>query len=337
MKEQKGKTEDGQEVDRRRFIEFLAVLGATSLVAQGCSPPPPDQVLAGGPADSLAASGPSPDATKGITVEAIKAAEEIIGIELTEPERRRILDGLRENLAGFIELREKDLGAADFPAVAFNPIPPGYPIPSEKKPIHWGRIATPTPAKVEDCCFHSILQLADLLRSRRATSVDLTKICLARLKKYDPDLQFVVNLTEELALEQAERADAEIANGDYRGPLHGIPYGIKDLFSVKGYPTTWGAEPFRDRVIETDASVVRKLEKAGAVLVAKLATGRLASGEEWYGGTTRNPWRPSRPSGGSSGGPASAIAAGCVGFSFRRPPDPTPGLSCGSSRGKASS
>jgi Asp-tRNA(Asn)/Glu-tRNA(Gln) amidotransferase A subunit family amidase len=251
-----------------------------------------------------------------ITIETIMEAEKIIGIELTEEERETILEGLQKNLEGFLELRTKELGDADFPAVTFNPLPPGFQMPVERKPFKPSVVSVPTPNSVEDVCYHSVLQLADLIQTRRVTSLDLTKMYLARLKKYDPRLKFVINLTEDMALKQAARADSEIAEGNYRGPLHGIPYGIKDLFSVRDYPTTWGSEPFKDRIIDIDASVVKKLEDAGAVLIAKLATGSLASGEEWFGGRTRNPWNPNWPSGGSSAGPASATVAGCVGFSI---------------------
>jgi Asp-tRNA(Asn)/Glu-tRNA(Gln) amidotransferase A subunit family amidase len=278
-------------------VERLAVLGASSLLLQGCSPSAVEE-------------------ESGITVETIRAAEKIVGTELTDEERQAILKGLNENLQGYMEIRGEKLGDADFPSVVFNPIPAGFQIPAERKPLRHSSVSVRTPSNVDDACHLSVLQLAELLRTRRITSVELTKMYLARLERYDSKLKFVVNLTRDLALKQAARADSEIASGDYRGPLHGIPYGIKDLFSVRGYPTTWGAKPFRDRIIDVDASVVSKLEEAGAVLVAKLATGTLASGDEWFGGRTRNPWKPSWPSGGSSAGPASATAAGCVAFSI---------------------
>ena len=294
---QEGNAPKGKNVNRRRFIEHLAILGVSSLCVSGC-------------AHSITESG------KGITIEAIRAAENIIGIELTDHERHDILEGLRENLKGFAKIREKELGDADFPSAMFNPLPAGFQLPVERKPFQHSKVSVQAPNRLEDACYHSVLQLGSLLRSRQISSLKLTKMYLARLRKYDSKLKFVVNLTENLALKQAAKADAEIAEGNYRGPLHGIPYGIKDLFSVKGYPTTWGAKPFKDRIIDTDASVVRSLEKAGAVLIAKLATGSLASGEEWYGGITRNPWKITRPSGGSSAGPASATVAGCIAFSI---------------------
>jgi len=294
---EEGNAQEEKDVNRRRFIKHLAILGASSLVVSGCSRP-------------------ATVGEQGITIETIRAAESIIGIELTDDERHDILVGLKDNLEGFGEIREKGLGEADFPSAMFNPLPAGFQIPVERKPFQYSTVSVQAPSRIEDACYLSVLQLASLLRSRQISSLELTKMYLSRLKKYDSKLKFVVNLTEDLALKQAAKADAVIAEGNYRGPLHGIPYGIKDLFSVKGYPTTWGAKPFKDRIIDTDASVVRSLENAGAVLVAKLATGALASGEEWFGGTTRNPWKTSRPSGGSSAGPASATVAGCVAFSI---------------------
>ena len=245
----------------------------------------------------------------------IKAAEKIIDIELTDKERRGILEGVNENLEFYRDIREKRMDDAVFPSIVFNPIPPGMTFSREKKPFRYSDIDVELPERIEDVAFHSVLQLAKLIRTGQITSTELTEMYLSRLKRYNPTLEFVVSFTKELALEQARRADEEIQAGNYRGPLHGIPYGIKDLFSVKGYKTTWGAEPFKDQTIERDASVVEKLEEAGAVLVAKLATGALASGDHWFGGFTRNPWNPKWGAGGSSAGPASATAAGCVGFS----------------------
>jgi Asp-tRNA(Asn)/Glu-tRNA(Gln) amidotransferase A subunit family amidase len=165
-------------------------------------------------------------------------------------------------------------------------------------------------------CFWSVADLARAIKSRKVTSLQLTKMYLRRLKKYDPLLKCVITLTEDLALAQAARADREIASGKYRGPLHGIPWGAKDLLAVTGYKTTWGAMPYKDQTIDLDATVVKRLEQAGAVLVAKLTLGALAMGDVWYGGTTRNPWNPEKGSSGSSAGPAAATAAGLVAFSI---------------------
>jgi Asp-tRNA(Asn)/Glu-tRNA(Gln) amidotransferase A subunit family amidase len=170
--------------------------------------------------------------------------------------------------------------------------------------------------RIESLALASVVDLARLLKARRITSVDLTRMYLDRLKKFGPRLNCVVTLTEELAMRQAELADKEIAAGKYRGPLHGIPWGAKDLLATRGIRTTFGAKPYENQILDYDATVVRKLEEAGAVLVAKLSMGELAMGDVWFGGVTRNPWRPSAGSSGSSAGPGSATAAGLVGFSI---------------------
>jgi Asp-tRNA(Asn)/Glu-tRNA(Gln) amidotransferase A subunit family amidase len=171
------------------------------------------------------------------------------------------------------------------------------------------------PTDIERLAFRPVIKLARLIESRRVTSVALTRMYLARLKRFDPVLRCVVTLTEELALRQARRADDEIAAGRHRGLLHGIPWGVKDLFAARGYPTTWGAPVYRNRILDLDATVVERLDQAGAVLVAKLSLGPLARGDEWYGGMTRNPWNTEQGSGGSSAGSAASVAAGLVGFS----------------------
>lgn len=172
------------------------------------------------------------------------------------------------------------------------------------------------PADLEDLAFAPVTELAQLIRARKVTSTELIRMYLARLKKYGPHLECVVTLTEELALAQAARADEEIAAGRYRGPLHGIPYGAKDLLAVRGYKTTWGAKPYENQVIDDNATVIERLEEAGAVLVAKLTLGALAMGDVWFGGKTRNPWNYEQGSSGSSAGPAAATAAGLVGFAI---------------------
>jgi Asp-tRNA(Asn)/Glu-tRNA(Gln) amidotransferase A subunit family amidase len=169
---------------------------------------------------------------------------------------------------------------------------------------------------IEELAFLPVTELSELLRRKRVTSVELTQMYLARLKKYDPVLKCVITLTEDRALEKARAADAELSRGKYRGPLHGIPWGAKDLLAVRGYKTTWGAGPFKDQVIDADATVVQRLDAAGAVLVAKLTLGELAQGDIWFGATTKNPWKVDQGSSGSSAGPASATAAGLVGFAI---------------------
>lgn len=283
--------------NRRRFLECFAALGVSSVIL-----PSYPQV-------------PSGDKEE-ITLKTIEEAEKIIGIELTGEERKRILKRLIRNLEVYKGIREKNMDNSVNCAMVFNPIPPGMTFPEKRKRFKYSDVKVKKPAKLEDAAFYSVLQLAKLIKKRQITSTELTKMYLTRLKRYNPTLNFVVNLTEELALEQAKRADEEIKKGKYRGPLHGIPYGAKDLFSVKGYKTTWGAEPYKDQIIDRDATVVERLEEAGAVLVAKLTLGALAQGDLWYGGRTRSPWDPKKGSSGSSAGPASATAAGCVGFSI---------------------
>jgi Asp-tRNA(Asn)/Glu-tRNA(Gln) amidotransferase A subunit family amidase len=173
-----------------------------------------------------------------------------------------------------------------------------------------------TPRNLEDVAFYSVRQLAELVRTRKVSSAALTDMYLERLKRYDPTLHFVITLTEDRAKSQAKEADHEIAAGKYRGPLHGLPWGAKDLLAVKEYPTTWGAGGFEDQKIDEDATVVKRLDEAGAVLVAKLTLGALALGDKWFGGMTRNPWNPQQGSSGSSAGSASATAAGCVAFAI---------------------
>jgi len=251
-----------------------------------------------------------------ITPEMIAAAEALLGLEYTGADRLEIIDGLTEYREDYAQLRAFPFDESIVPSVVFNPVPAGMTFSNERMPFRYSDVEVERPPDLEDAAFFTVPQLAKLLRTGEVTSTELTTMYLDRLKRYNPTYLFAVTITEELALEQAAQADAEIAAGQYRGPLHGIPYGIKDLFSVSGYPTTWGAEPFAARVIDRDASVVEMLREAGAVLLAKLATGRLASGEDWYGGMTRNAWNPAWGAGGSSAGPGSATAAGCVGFAI---------------------
>ncbi len=251
----------------------------------------------------------------GISEETLKAAEKIAGIELTDKEREEILEGVKENRAVYDEFRKRHMDYFQFPSLTFNPAPPGIRFDTEKKKPVFSDAPIRRPPLIEDLAFCSVLQLAGLLKAREVTSMELTEMYLSRLKRYDSRLKFVVTLTEDLAFRQAKKADEEIAAGNIKSLLHGIPYGIKDLFAVKNYPTAWGTGVFKDRIIDLDATVVERLEASGAVLMAKLTTGTLASGSKWFGGQTKNPWTLTS-SGGSSAGPASAVAAGCVAFSI---------------------
>lgn len=253
-----------------------------------------------------------------ITPEMIQQAEWIAGIELSPEDRQTTAQGLARTVAGFERLRAIELDNSVSPALLFDAAP-GEPPPTagERRAIKPIDTPVPTrPAADEDLAFLPVTALAALLRARQVTSLELTKRYLQRLKRYDPVLRCVVSYTEELALEQAARADREIAAGQYRGPLHGIPWGAKDLIAWPGYRTTWGATPYQDQVIDTKATVAARLEQAGAVLVAKLSLGALAEGDRWLGRLTRNPWNAEEGSSGSSAGSAAATAAGLVGFAL---------------------
>jgi Asp-tRNA(Asn)/Glu-tRNA(Gln) amidotransferase A subunit family amidase len=257
-----------------------------------------------------------------VTSTTIAEFEKIVGLSFTPAQHNQIVAVLNNpaywgNSAAFDGIRSLPLSNSSPPALNFNPIPSGYEFETVQEPILWSPPTIVTrPTNTIDLVFLSVRDLGELIRTGQLTSLELTNLYLDRLKQFDPKLLCVITLTKELALSQAMRADAEIEDGYYRGPLHGIPYGIKDLFAKKTYPTTWGAAPFKDQVIDEDAYVVQKLEEAGAVLVAKLTMGALAQGDVWYGGKTRNPWNLNQGSSGSSAGPASATAAGLVPFAI---------------------
>ncbi|RUL88746.1 amidase [Tautonia sociabilis] len=254
-----------------------------------------------------------------ITPDRIAQAEWIAGLELTEEERESTARAVSRALEEFEELRGVEVGYDIPPALTFLPEPPR---PSETararrhraRPIEWH--APERPESDEDLAFLPVTELSALVRARTVSSRELTELYLERLKRFDPILHCVVTLTEDTARAQAEKADAELAAGIYRGPLHGIPWGAKDLISYPGYPTSWGAPPFKDQVLDEKATVAARLEEAGAVLVAKLSLGALAMGDRWFGGRTNSPWDPRRGSSGSSAGSAAAAAAGLVGFAL---------------------
>jgi Asp-tRNA(Asn)/Glu-tRNA(Gln) amidotransferase A subunit family amidase len=249
--------------------------------------------------------------------EIVGQAQKLYGLEFNEAKRDSMLENLAEQFENYGKIRAIALPNSVPPAILFNPIPVGFQFEKVRKPF---KASSPAKIKVpnnlEDLAFASVGQLAELIRTRKITALQLTTMYLNRLKKFGPKLECVITLTEDLALKQAKRADEEIAKGKYRGLLHGIPYGAKDLLSVKGYKTTWGSVPYKDQVINEDAAVIKRLEQAGAVLVAKLTMGELAMADVWYGGRTRNPWNYKQGSSGSSAGAASATAAGLVGFSI---------------------
>lgn len=253
-----------------------------------------------------------------ITAATIAAAEELAGLSFDDAERAMMVEGLKTNQSRIEALHKVPLPNSIAPALVFNPVPQGKAIPREpRRAMVRTRVASrAVPSDPDELAFLPVTELSELIRRRRMSSVQLTELYLGRLKKYDPVLKCVITFTEERAMAQARAADLEIARGKYRGPLHGIPWGAKDLLAVKGYKTTWGAGPYRDQVIDEDATVVQRLDAAGAILVAKLALGELAQGDNWFGGKTRNPWNVNLGSSGSSAGPASATAAGLIGFSI---------------------
>jgi Asp-tRNA(Asn)/Glu-tRNA(Gln) amidotransferase A subunit family amidase len=254
----------------------------------------------------------------------LDCAEEIIGVDLTEAEEEAAVAGVNRNRSAFEELRKIDIPLDTEPAVAFHPSLPGRKPKGVSTPGARIKVTLQGPARrpssLDDLAFLPITSLAPLLERRLVTATELTTMYLARLKEHGPRLNCVVTLTEDLALAQAAEADREIRAGRYKGPLHGIPWGAKDLFATRGIATTWGAAPFRNQVFDYDATIVERLREAGAILVAKLSMGALAQGDRWFGGQTKNPWNPDDPSpqrsgaSGSSAGPASATAAGLVVF-----------------------
>jgi Asp-tRNA(Asn)/Glu-tRNA(Gln) amidotransferase A subunit family amidase len=273
--------------------------------------------LAAGAAPALAQQPPA--APPKIDTLRLDAAESIFGIDFTEAEEQMALDSVNRQLGHFERLRALNIPLDTEPAITFRPYLPGKRPAGRSTPGAKLRVTRPIPPSgltPEQTAFLPVTALASLIDAKKITSIELTKIYLDRLKRYGDTLKCVISLTEELALEQAAAADAEIQAGKYRGPLHGIPWGAKDLLAAKGYNTTWGATPYKDRTIDLDATVVERLRDAGAVLVAKLSMGALAQGGVWFGGSTRNPWNTERSSSGSSAGPGSATAAGLVGFSI---------------------
>ena len=290
-------------LNRRKFIAYFSSIGLGATLMPGA-------LLAQAQDAQL------------ITLGMVDEAARIAGLNLPPEAEKRIAENLSRKgglLANYQALRELKLGNDTPPAIVFNPLLPGMKLPPDRKTFKWSKPDVPKPKNDDDLAFLPVTHLARLLEKRVIKSIDLTKFYLERLKKFDPVLHCVVTLTEDLALKQAARADAEIASGRYRGPLHGVPWGAKDLLAVKGYKTTFGASPYKDQIIDIDSTVFSRLSEAGAVLVAKLTLGALAQGDRWFGGQTKSPWDPANPTAGSSGssaGPASATAAGLVGFSI---------------------
>jgi Asp-tRNA(Asn)/Glu-tRNA(Gln) amidotransferase A subunit family amidase len=283
---------------RRRFMAHFAGVGLGTTLAPG--------ILWARMQDA---------GTQKITLAMVTDALKLSGIELTEAERTAMVETANRNLARYEELRAIEIPNDVSPPFHFSPLVPGLVVDKTKHPF---RLSTPPavkrPAQFEDVAFWPLRHLAELVRTKQVTSSELTEMYLARLHRYNPKLNNVVTFLDDVGRAEAKRADQEIAAGKYKGPLHGIPWGAKDIIAVKGYKTTWGSPAFKDQVLDYDASVVEMLRDAGAVLIAKLATGELASGDTWFGGLTRSPWNLNFGSSGSSAGPSSATAAGCVAF-----------------------
>jgi Asp-tRNA(Asn)/Glu-tRNA(Gln) amidotransferase A subunit family amidase len=277
--------------------------------------------VAGAVATKVYAQGRGGQPTGPIKPEMIDAAEKISGVELLSDDEAAIAGSLNQRLRTFDQLRQITIGPEIDPAIMFKPSlpgkePKGPATPGAKFKYTKPPLTLKRPDNLEDVAFWPVTKLAALVERKLVTSTELTQMYLARLKKYQPTLNFYVTLTEELALQQAADADREIKAGKYRGPLHGLPWGAKDLFATKGIRTTWGGEPYVNQVFDYDCTVVERLREAGAVLVAKLTLGALAQGDQWFGGRTNCPWNPTRGSSGSSAGPGSATSAGCVAFAI---------------------
>ncbi len=252
-----------------------------------------------------------------ISTTLISSAEKLFDLKMTALERDSMITALESQLGDYKIIHNQSIDNSVPPALWFNPVPAGVVYNGIQKTIDWNLPANVSmPADKNELAWYSVADLSVLIKSRKISSVELTQYFLARLKKYGDTLHCVVTLTEKRALEMAQKADEEITLGIYRGPLHGIPYGIKDLFAVDGYKTTWGAAPYKDQSISTDATVVKKLDEAGAVLLAKFSLGSLAMDDVWFNGLTRNPWDLKQGSSGSSAGSASATAAGLIPFAI---------------------
>ena len=291
--------------DRRAFMAYFSTIGLGSTLLPGVLWGQLQQQPQGTP----------------ITPEMIASAEEISGVKFSDEERTAMVRSLQQARSAIETLHKEPLDMSIFPAIVFDPVPPGKELPkAASAPTVRSKVPVMArPGSLEELAYEPVTQLSELVRTRKVKPSELTAMYLGRLKKYDDQLHFVINYTEERARKQAQAADAEIARGKYRGPLHGIPWGAKDLLAVEGYPTTWGAGLYEHQQFDYTATVVKRLDDAGAILIAKLTLGSLAQGNRWWKEYTRNPWIPEQLSPGSSGssaGPASATAAGCVGFSI---------------------
>ncbi len=253
-----------------------------------------------------------------LSVAIIENSQLLLDLKFSKAEADSMLSNLEEQREDYQALRKLNINNSVVPALQFNPLPAGYVFPDKSNAflLKSSALVAVLPANKEELAFYNIRQLGDLIRTRKISSLELTRYFLERLKRYNANLLAVTSFTEELAFSQAKKADEEIKAGNYKGLLHGIPFGIKDLLTTKKYKTTWGAEPYKDQIIDEDATVVKRLQDAGGVLIAKLTLGALAMGDVWYGGKTKNPWDLKRGSSGSSAGPASVVAAGLLPYAI---------------------
>jgi Asp-tRNA(Asn)/Glu-tRNA(Gln) amidotransferase A subunit family amidase len=284
--------------DRRRFMATFAGVGLASTLAPG-----------------IVWARMQDAGTQTITLAMVTDALKLSGIEMSEDEQKALVDNANQNLKRYNDLRKIHIPNDVSPPFHFSPVTPGMTV--SRKAVPFALSAPPSvkrPSNLEDAAFWPVRHLAELVRTRQVTSLELTEMYLTRLHRYNGLLNNVVTFLDDYGRAEAKRADAEIAAGKYKGPLHGIPWGAKDIISVKGFKTTWGSPAFKDQSFDYDASVIEMVREAGGVLIAKLATGELAGGDNWFGGQTKNPWDPTQGSSGSSAGPSSATAAGCVGF-----------------------
>ena len=302
---------------RREFLaqSSVGLLGVAAAAAQQSSPPPSP------PPGAPPAFGTAPPVGPEVSAETFAQAEKLVEVEMTPADRGETASNWRMQMAPLYERRvgprKLTLEATLAPATQWNPSLPGLPsLPARSEFVRSADSGRPLPATEEDVAFAPVTQLSRWIETRKLTAMQLTEIYLKRLERYDAKLRCVITLTRDHAMDQARQADAEIAAGHYRGPLHGIPWGAKDLLDTANIPTTYGAEPYRDRVPLEDSAVVKRLNDAGAILVAKLSLGALALNDIWFGGQTMNPWLLEEGSSGSSAGPGAATGAGLVGFAI---------------------
>ena len=283
------------DASRRRFLNYFSGIGLASTLLPG--------VLWAQAQQSTT-----------ITLEMLRSSLAMAGLHFSDEDEKAMVDGLNRALTTYDEVRKANVPNDVQPPFYFSPITPGMKVNRTREPLRFSTVSVKRPANLDDAAFFSVGQLAHLLKTRQVTSLELTDMYLARLHKYNPKLNCVVTFLDDTARAQAKQADAEIAAGKYRGPLHGIPWGAKDIIAVKGFKTTWGSGAYKDQMIDETASVVEILNEAGAVLLAKVTSGELAQGDRWFGGQTLNPWNLKEGSSGSSAGPGSATAGGLIAF-----------------------